>query len=92
MIFVGFPGGPGLRARGWSTVFGCSLGRLAVTKQYGADLQHAEYNLKHAGMKSYEQTSMQNEKNRDQDAAYWKSLAAWWPLYRRASGFSGIFT
>ena len=39
--------------------FGVSLGPIAATKQYGVALQHAIYNIKHAGIKEYEKTKMQ---------------------------------
>ena len=43
MIFGGFPGGgPELRAHCQVKVIGCSLGSIAVTKQYGGALQHAK--------------------------------------------------
>ena len=58
-------GGPwswGSIAGSW--YFGCSLGHIAVTKQYGVTLQHAKYIVKPAGIKGYEKTRMQITKIR----------------------------
>ena len=53
--FSGFLGGPG--AEHCWPVRGNWL--PAVTKQYGVFLQHAKFNIKHAGIKAYEKTSTQ---------------------------------
>ncbi len=49
--------------------FGVSLGPIAATKQYGVALQHAKYNIKHAGIKDYEKARMHITKMRKTKAA-----------------------
>ncbi len=55
---MAFPGGLGLSTLGGLVVFGLSLGPVTLTKQYGVALQHAQYNMKYAGIKEYEKTTM----------------------------------
>ena len=44
-------GGPKLRAHGQLVVNGIVLAPIAVTRQYGADIQHTKYSIKLAGRK-----------------------------------------
>ena len=57
-------GGPRLRAHGQLEVIGLSLGPIAVTKQCEVALQHARYNIKHAGVKGYGKNRMQITKSK----------------------------
>ena len=77
-VFSVFLWGSQILRPSWLRVNWLIPGRTVNSQIASSTIQDTEYNINHAGIKGYEKTRTQHERNRRHRIE--EILAAWWPL------------